>query len=252
MSHLYRYHVISTNKSSSTDGLLKTTVLDRIIAVATGLVLELIARPIDLALLLIIMVLRPTLLFAYLKLWVTEIVRSPYRWPKSFESALRLKASGQQRRELLYGEVIMATAIFLFWRAGMGGGSQLVDLGAGRGRSLLAARWLGAEARGIELLESHVRLTAPALKAAGAVLEQGDAMQASCKEATHIFLNWCGFSDATKSRISEQLRNCRPGTRIIAVTRPVKGKEFVIRAQTLGLFTWGVERVWIQEFRPHC
>ncbi len=47
-----------------------------------------------------------------------------------------------------------------------------------RERVLLAARWLGAEARGVELLAEHVTCMAHWLAPAGITLVQGDAAQA--------------------------------------------------------------------------
>ena len=94
-----------------------TLILIRLYA----MLLDVLSRLGDLAVLLW----RPRLLLPYLGLWL---------------------------REAMYGETPVHTALWLFWKAGLGKGGQLVDLGAGRGRTLLAARWLGAGARGVELL----------------------------------------------------------------------------------------------------
>lgn len=202
-----------------------------------------VGRTLDMLLLLP----RPRLLRAYVGLWWARVLRSPYTWPRSFEAVRKLKTTGQTLRELMYGETPVVTALWLFWRAGVRRGSRLVDVGAGRGRALLAARWLGAEARGLELLAEHVSLTAGMLKRTGAELVQADALTEPLDGVTHVFVNWTAFSPTTKQRLAERFRQCPPGTRIITVTRPIEGDGFKVRSRHLQLFTWGVERVWIQE-----
>jgi hypothetical protein len=192
---------------------------------------------------LVLLLLRPRLLRPYLALWAAEKVDSPYRWPRSFDAALALRQSGQERRELLYGEGPLCTAVWLLWRAGVSAGSHVLDLGAGRGRVLLAARWLGAKASGLELRADHVARASPLLAHAGAQLTVGDAMRADLTGITHVFLNWCAFSDATQRRIAERLMTGAESLRVIAVTQPVPG--FEVRARLFGLFTWGPERAFL-------
>jgi SAM-dependent methyltransferase len=177
-------------------------------------------------------------------------MHSPYRFRRSFEVVRVLRASGQGMRELIYGETPLFTAVGLFRRAGVGRGSRVVDLGAGRGRVLLAARWLGAEARGVELLADHVVSVAGQLKPAGVTLTVGDAMREELGDATHVFVNWTALSPETKARLTERFRTCRPGTRFVVVTRPIEGPDFVLLVRYRRLFTWGIEAVWLQEYRP--
>lgn len=223
---------------------LEVGPLQLVVIRAMNLVIEAVGRLLDTAVLLA----RPRLLWAYLRLWGAELRKSPYRWPRSFEARRVVAASGQTLRELMYGEVLVSTCVYLLARAGVGRGSMLVDVGAGRGRALLAALYRGAQARGIELWEPHVQAMAPVLQRAGATLERGDAVKADYSQATHVLLNWCAFSDETKSRLTARLlETCKPGTRIIAVTRPVESP----RARTISthttLFSWGLEKVFVQE-----
>jgi len=218
-----------------------TLVVIRVYAV----LLDVLSRMGDLA----VLVWRPRLLGPYLGLWLREALVSPYRLRRSFEVARVLQASGQSFRELMYGETPVHSALWLFWRAGLGKGGQLVDLGAGRGRTLLAARWLGAGARGVELLEGHVALALGPLKRAGAELVLGDATQADLQDATHVFTNWTALTPETRARLVERLRTCRPGTRILTVTRPVEAEGFTVLSRHWLLFTWGLEQVWLHEYR---
>ncbi len=207
--------------------------------------LELLTRLGDLA----VLVWRPRLLAPYLGLWLREVLVSPYRLRRSFEITRLLHATGQTFRELIYGETPLHSGVWLFRKAGLGKGGRLVDLGAGRGRTLLAARWLGAEARGVELLERHVALATGPLKKAGAELVLGDAAHADLQDATHVFTNWTALTPETRARLIERFRTTRPGTRIITVTRPVEAEGFTVLSRHFLLFTWGLEHVWIHEHR---
>jgi hypothetical protein len=193
---------------------------------------------------------RPRLLRPYLGLWWQELVHTPYRARRTFEVVRALKATGQRFRELIYGETPLLTAITVFKRAGVGPGSRVVDLGAGRGRVLLAARWLGAEARGVELLADHVTRVAPRLQAVGLTLTVGDMTREELGDATHVYTNWLALTPETKARLIERFRTCRPGTRFITVTRPIEAEGFVRLSRHWRLFTWGVEVMWIHEYRP--
>ncbi|MCE9668393.1 class I SAM-dependent methyltransferase [Myxococcus stipitatus] len=212
-----------------------------------ALVIDCVTRLGDLA----VLTLRPRLLGPYLGLWLREVLVSPYRLKRTFELIRVLQATGQRFNELMYGETPVHTALWLFRRAGLGPGHTLVDLGAGRGRTLLAARWLGAQAVGLELLEAHVALASSPLAKAGARLVQGDATQADLAGATHVFVNWTALAPDTQARLVTRLRTCPPGTRVLTVTRPIRLESFVVLSQHRALFTWGREDVWIQEHRPY-
>jgi hypothetical protein len=210
-----------------------------------ALCLDVLSRLGDLA----VLVWRPRLLAPYLGLWLRELLVSPYRLRRTFEVTRLLKAHGQTFRELMYGETPVHSALWLFRKAGLGPGGQLVDLGAGRGRTLLAARWLGAGARGVELLPAHVALAQGPLRRAGAELAAGDATQADLQDATHVFTNWPALTPETRARLVERFRTCRPGTRILTVTLPVEAEGFTVLSRHWLLFTWGLERVWVHEYR---
>jgi hypothetical protein len=225
---------------------LELPFLQMVVVRVYVLVVEFFTRAAD----VLVLLARPRLLRPYLGVWLAELLHSPYRFRRSFEVVRVLRSSGQVMRELIYGETPLFTAVGLFRRAGVGRGSRVVDLGAGRGRVLLAARWLGAEARGVELLADHVASVAGQLKPAGITLTVGDATREDLGDATHVFANWTALSPETKARLTERFRSCRPGTRFVVVTRPIEGPDFVTLGQYRRLFTWGFEAVWIQEYRP--
>lgn len=220
--------------------------LQRMAVSIYALVLGIVTRTAD----LLVLLARPRLMRPYLGLWLAERMHSPYRFRRSFEVVRVLRESGQGMRELIYGETPLFTAVGLFRRAGVGRGSRVVDLGAGRGRVLLAARWLGAEARGVELLADHVASVAGQLEPVGVSLAVGDATREDLGDATHVFTNWTALGPETKARFTERFRTCRPGTRFVVVTRPIEGPDFVLLGRYRRLFTWGFEAVWLQEYRP--
>ncbi len=209
------------------------------------LIFSIITRLTDVLLLLW----RPRLLRPYLALWWAELRHTPYRARRTFEVVRALKSTGQRFRELIYGETPLMSALYVFKRAGVGPGSRLVDLGAGRGRVLLAARWLGAEARGVELLADHVARVAKPLETVGINLIVGDMTRAELGDATHVFTNWLALTPETKARLIERFRTCEPGTRLITVTRPIEAEGFLRLSRHWVLFTWGIEAVWIHEYR---
>ncbi|WP_375756415.1 class I SAM-dependent methyltransferase [Corallococcus exercitus] len=220
--------------------------LQRLSLQLQGIVIAVVLRVTDLLLLLV----RPRLLKPYLGLWWQRILRTPYSARRTFEMARALQATGQSFRELMYGETPLVTALAFLKKAGVERGSRVVDLGAGRGRVLLAARWWGAGAHGVELLADHVARVAPWLGPAGITFTVGDMTREPLADATHIFCNWVAFSPETKARLVAHLRSCTPGTRIITVTRPIQAEGFTCHTSHWMLFTWGFEKVWLQEFRP--
>ena len=194
----------------------------------------------------LVLSLRPRLLRAWFALWLLELTHSPYRWPRrSFETALRMASKGRGQRELLYGELPVFSALWLLRRNGLARGGELLDIGAGRGRPLLAARVLGARARGLELMATHVRLAAPLLARAGVELEQADALEAELGEPSHVLLNWCAFGEGTRARLSDRLAQLKPGTVLLAVTVPLDETRFPLVQRHRVLFTWGTERVYV-------
>ncbi|QAT82445.1 putative methyltransferase [Corallococcus coralloides] len=211
-----------------------------------GIVIAFVLRGTDLLLLLF----RPRLLKPYMGLWWQRILWTPYRWRRTFEMTRALQTTGQSFRELMYGETPLVTALWFLKRAGVGRSSRVVDLGAGRGRVLLAARWWGARAHGVELIADHVTRVAPWLGPAGVTFTVGDMTREPLGDATHIFCNWVAFSPETKARLVAHLRTCAPGTRIITVTRPIQAEGFSGHVCHWMLFTWGLEKVWLQQYLP--
>lgn len=192
---------------------------------------------------------RPTFLPTYLRLWRRELFFSPYRYPKAFDVLMRVKAAGQRLEELVYGELPVFSALYLFKRAGFTRGSRLLDLGAGRGRPLIAARLLGGSARGVELLPSHVTVSRDLLSTLDIVMEQGDSQNVPLGLPSHVFLNWCGLEPETRIRIERHVATLPPGTVFLSVAGPLDVRRFDVVSKHRVLFTWGTAIVFIQRRR---
>ncbi len=190
---------------------------------------------------------RPELLGAHLRLSWVRIVRSPYHWPRSFETVRRLQRAGQSRRELTYGETPAFTTAWLLRRAGVGPESRVIDLAAGRGRALLGARRLGARAWGIEIAGEHVQATAEILSRVGIRLHHGDGADVDLQEASHIYVAWSHFASATIARFVARFETTAKGTRFITVGQAIEHQDFVLLSQHNVLFTWGTAQVFIYE-----
>jgi SAM-dependent methyltransferase len=194
----------------------------------------------------LVLSLRPRLLLAYLGLQRAQWRKTPYA-ARTFADRHDARAHHKSQAEITYGETPIVTAMYLLWRAGCNRKSSVLDLGAGRGRVLLAARYLRASCRGVELLASHVAQVQSILASIGGVLEHGDAANADMREATHIFLAWTCFSERTRQELSQRLLLLPDGARVIALNWGVEHPGF--RAVTRGqvLCSWGVTPYFILE-----
>lgn len=183
---------------------------------------------------LIVLLIRPRLLLTYLRLRLAEVWASPY-------------AVEPTEPAMIYGETPVVIALWMFWRAGLRRGDHLLDLGAGRGIPLLAARFLGAAARGVENIEQHVAAVRGALRFASVELEVGDAEACSWADATHLYLAWTCFAPGTRRQITERLSELAAGTRVITVDHALEhARARLVESKRLP-FPWGWTRVWFYE-----
>lgn len=199
----------------------------------------------------VVLLRRPRLLSAYLRLSWVRMVQSPYRWPRSFETIRRLHQAGQVRRALTYGETPVFTIAWLLRRAGVGPQSCVIDLGAGRGRALIGARSLGAHASGFEIAGEHVEAAAEILSKVGIELHHEDGATVDLRQASHIYVAWSHFSPATIARFVAHFEMTAVGTRFVTVGQPIEHEDFVKLSEHNVLFTWGTAKVFVHEHRPH-
>ena len=194
----------------------------------------------------LVLSLRPRLLRAYLGLQRAQWQKTPYA-SRTFADRHDARAHHKSQTEITYGETPIVTAMYLLWRAGCNRTSSVLDLGAGRGRVLLAARYLRASCKGVELLASHVSQVQSTLASIQAALEHGDAANTDMRGATHIFLAWTCFSERTRRDLSQRLLSLPDGTRVIALNWSVEQPGFRIVARGQVLCSWGVTPYFIVE-----
>lgn len=183
---------------------------------------------------------RPALLAAYVRLWRTNLRTSPYR-RSSYAKIAAAKKLRVHVDEFTYGETPLCTAVVVGAAAGIGRDSVVVDPLAGRGRFLLGARRLGARARGVELLEDNHGYAAPILARVGVDLALADATTSDFGDATHVFLCWTCSAEATRAAIARRLRDTMaPGGKVLCVTWPLDDDDaFTTVWSRRYFFSWG-------------
>lgn len=157
-----------------------------------------------------------------------------------FEAIRSARAVGLPAAALTFGDTPISLALSLLRAAGVTTGDTVVDPLAGRGHVLLAARLLGAQARGLEIDPSHVELAAPILAGAGAVLEAGDGRAVELAGATCVFLSWTCVDAEARGRIGARLAALSSGARIVALTWEPSGHWLEVVRRERRWFPWGI------------
>lgn len=171
---------------------------------------------------------------AYLVAW--RALPSPYDAVASDDDASDV--------DVTYGEAFVVVARDVLRDHGCGAGSVVVDLGCGRGNVLLAARSLGADARGVDVVASHVEACGRALAVVGAEVVVGDARDADVDDATHVWLSWGTWPAAVRRAVVERLHALRDGAIVVGVIEGVSDEEgsvpgFVVVERRREAFSWG-------------
>lgn len=163
-----------------------------------------------------------------------------------FESVLAARQAALPPEARTWGETPLSVAHGLLRDAGVGQGSAVVDLGAGRGAVLLAARALGAAARGCEIDPARARVIEAPLLACGVTLDVADARTWDAGAPTHVWLSWITWPSALRAELSSRLASLPSGTRVVALTWAPIG-PFRVLSERRRLFPWGVVDVVLAE-----
>lgn len=190
---------------------------------------------------------RPDLAQAHLQLRRAGRAAPPQRLPEDFATTLRRRRAEVSAGELVYGDTPVWAARGLLRWAGLGRGDRLLDVGAGRGQVLLAARWLGADAVGVELEAHHVDVAAPILAACGADLRQGDGAEADLAGVAVVFCAWTTWSAAARGRLVAHLTGLAPGARVLTLGGPLEAAGFEAVGTRAVLVPWGIEQASLHE-----
>ncbi len=153
---------------------------------------------------------------------------------------------GLDESDVVYGEVFVAPTWALLKACGVAVGSVVVDIGCGAGAVLIAARRLGAVARGIDIDDARVLVAHAA--AAGATVVVGDGrdpqvIAALAHDADVVWSSWLTWSPTAKQALTAQLATClRPGALWITLGDDVAHAgegAFVVVARTKMWCSWG-------------
>lgn len=131
------------------------------------------------------------------------------------EVVSRHTAGGAQ--ELSYGETPTVTLARLFELADLEPRARFVDLGSGRGLTVLAAALMGYEACGLELLEEYVkraRNVARRLKIQ-AEFRHSDILEEPWPEAELYLLNSTAFPQGFRDRLTPRLASLQRASIIV-------------------------------------
>lgn len=163
-----------------------------------------------------------------------------------FESVLAAQKASLPPEARVWGETPLSVAYALLREAGVGPGATVVDLGAGRGSVLLAARALGAAARGCEIDPARARAIEGPLSACGVALEVADARAWDLGAPSHVWLSWITWPASLRAEISARLASLAAGTRVVALTWSPTG-PFRVLWERRRLLPWGVVDVVLAE-----
>lgn len=163
-----------------------------------------------------------------------------------FESVLAARQAALPPEARTWGETPLSVARTLLREAGVGPASTVVDLGAGRGAVLLAARALGAAARGCEIDPARARAIEGPLAACGVTLDIADARAWQLGAPTHVWLSWITWPAPLRAEVCARLAALRLGTRVVALTWAPSGPYRVL-SERRRLLPWGVVDVVVAE-----
>jgi len=190
---------------------------------------------------------RRALLAAYGRMWRGMSKRSPFE-EGDFARVQAARAAGLSQKELVYGETPLWTALRALRRAGVGEHSNLLDIGCGRGRVLLASAMLGAHSRGVDVLKEHVDFAEDALgELDGVVVEVKDALAVDLTGISHVFLTWTCMSQKTRSRVARHLASADVGTKLLCVSHPPPEQGWRVLWHGRPFFTWGKADLYLAE-----
>ena len=122
-----------------------------------------------------------------------------------------------------------------------------MDLGAGRGGVLLAAKLRGMESVGYDLNPAHIVLSENVLKPLDIHLKFGDARQVNIEDSDLVYLAWTTWAKQTRKDIESNLMAISPGSKVITLSWPLQSDGFEEIRRGVALFSWGLANYFIFE-----
>lgn len=117
------------------------------------------------------------------------------------------QSAARQNPELSYGETPTATLARILELSELSAGSSFLDLGCGRGATVVAADFLGYRAHGLELIEEYVEVARRVAASLGRPVDftQGDMLEVPWPEADLSLLNSTEFPEEFRSKLVARL-----------------------------------------------
>lgn len=131
--------------------------------------------------------------------------------------ALVSKKSASGGQELSYGETPTVTLARILELAELEPGSRFVDLGSGRGVTVMAAGLMGYKAAGLEIVGEYVERSRRAARRLGLEVElrQGDLLCEEWPEGGLYLLNSTAFPEPFREQLWSRLRELPSGVLVV-------------------------------------
>jgi SAM-dependent methyltransferase len=155
-------------------------------------------------------------------------------WPSPYAAS-----SSSSDPSSIYGESFVVVARRILRKHGCSSGSDVVDLGCGRGNVVVAAVSLGAVGRGVDVVAGHVDVVAGALAVVGGAVVVGDAREFDVAGASHVWLSWATWDAELRASVVANLRRLRSGAVVVGVVHGVEADGFVVVDRLRAAFSWG-------------
>jgi protein-L-isoaspartate O-methyltransferase len=140
-----------------------------------------------------------------------------------------------------YGDVAVPVAYRALRRVGAGPEDVFYDLGCGCGAAVLTASLLVGRAVGVDVVPGvieYARRAAAQMGRDNVEFRVQDLRETDLAEASVIFLASTTFPESLCRLVAEKLRQTRPGTRIISVTRGFEGPGIQLVERQSMVFSW--------------
>ena len=175
---------------------------------------------------------------------IMGLFSNPYRTCRKF-----LQKRGE-RNVYAYGETPLATLEKIARECEIERGDRWLELGSGRGKGCFwMAHFVGCETTGVEWVPEFVWF-ANALRVLfrvkGLSFKKINIDEADFSSATAVYLYGTCMEDSQIKTLVDKMALLPRGAKLISVSEPVQGGEFIVRKSFKVDFPWGRTRAYLQ------